>query len=54
MVGDAEVDAVESFTKDGWDGRMGPVGISEDTRQTNPAHPYLIFVLYFAKLLTVK
>jgi len=64
MVGDAEVDAVKSFTKAwvGWrylEGRQktmalqedgeGPAGISYDTQQTNPAHSYLILVHYFYK-----
>jgi hypothetical protein len=68
-VGDAEVDAVKSFTK-AWmrwrclEGRQktmarqedgeGWAGISYDTQQTNRAHSYLIFVRYFTKLLTVE
>ena len=67
MVGDAEVDAVKSFTQVwmGWllrgktknhgaAGGWGPAGISYNMQQTNPVHFYLNFVRYFTKLLTVK
>jgi hypothetical protein len=70
MVGDAEVDAVKSFTKAwvGWkclEGRKKPWRgrrMGKDQRAfhmirnkpRDPAHSYLILVHYFTKLLTVE